>query len=341
MISDTILQIIQKGNEGFPLTDAYRLNHCYYTNFINMMSFFSENLQEKEYKELERKFLDASKCGEQVYLQALSELTVVYYSMRKFQSRFTYEPKYNGNFNPECSFVVENTTVNIEVKCPDMTRRMEIEQHDTYKINLAERIPNLKGEQLNSIFKHQPDDSQHSNIELLPRMDNKLKDFLLSAQDKFPEGDEYFNILVIALDILSDVDEWYNYIFDNNGVFTNNSFVTKYYGNVDAILLSTPVCGHRNWSGYDQVNIWDLEQTVNLLFLDPRKEHSQKGKFYFSQGIWLFGDLTYKFLEYQKNLDTTNSVSSDDKEFEDKYINFKVTELSIVSNFFNQLHDHT
>lgn len=51
------------------------------------------------------------------------------------------------------------------------------------------------------------------NVEILDRLDNKLKDYLVLAQKKFPVSDSSnFNILVIAVDIISDMDEWYSYL---------------------------------------------------------------------------------------------------------------------------------
>ena len=77
------------------------------------------------------------------------------------------------------------------------------------------------------------------------RLDNKLKDYIISASNKFPtDSNNYFNILVVSLDIIADLDEWYSYIFGEGGVFTDGSFVSEDYNNVDAILLTTAEAGH-------------------------------------------------------------------------------------------------
>lgn len=342
MISDSIIRIITTGNEGFPLTDAYKANHRYYNDFINMMNYFSENLSERAYKDIEKKFLTGSMAGGQVYLQTVSELTVLYYILRNYSIQFEYEPKYNGNYNPECSFFLADKIINVEVKCPDMVKRMNIEQHTTLKLVLSERIPdfeNVVGD-LKKIIEPILPNTQYTGLEVIPRMDNKLKDFLESSQKKFPAGNEYFNILVITLDILPDVDEWYNYIFDNNGVFTDKSYIESNYNNVDSILLTTPVCGHRNWSNHTAENIWELEQTLSLLLLDPRKEHTDKGKFYITKGISIFGNHTYDFFKYLQFLDSTGEVSTSDVGFHEKYHHFKLNELSIVSNYINWLKEN-
>ena len=340
MSLDTLKNIIINGNEGFALTNAYKNNHRYYTDFINMMSYFCDNLCEKDYQDIERKFLSAANLGDiQGYLQTVTELTVLYYVTRNYLDDFKYEPKYNGKSNPECSFTHKGKTINIEVKCPDMSKRMKVEQHDTLKLHFSERISNPTEiiEDLKNIINPRLSNTEYSEIEELPRMDNKLKDYLESAQKKFPTGDNYFNILVIALDILSDADEWYNYIFDNNGVFTKNSFVKTNYEKVDALLISTPVCGHRSWEVQHNNNVWKLEETLNLLLLDPRKESSSEGIYYVSEGIRIFGDLTSGFLNYQLQLDETKTVSTTDTNFLPKYLEFKETELRIVSDYIQYL----
>lgn len=136
------------------------------------------------------------------------------------------------------------------------------------------------------------------------RLDNKLKDFLTHSQKKFPISDDSnFNVLAISLDIVSDLDEWYSYIFGNDGAFTNNSFISEKYDNVDAILLITPVCGHIRWKIYDEINVWDLEKTINILLLNPDRIKSKTGEYYIKHGISIFGGMTRKLLAFQQNLD--------------------------------------
>ena len=120
----------------------------------------------------------------------------------------------------------------------------------------AERIPGHEDviNELKNIIVANIEKSEYSEIEEIPRMDNKLKDYLEHSQKKFPLGADYFNILVVTLDIVQDLDEWYSYLLGDNGVFTHNSFINSNYDKVDAILLSTPVCGHRAWQNYKVVS---------------------------------------------------------------------------------------
>jgi hypothetical protein len=282
---------IEKGRRGFPLTDAFKDGNRFYHDFQNMINYFNKNLKDKDIKNIINKILGASN-NEQQYLQTISELVVVYYCLRKYDEKFNYEPKYNGGYNPECSFCYEGITINIEVKCPDMSKRICQENTDGIKWFCGERIPNYHAALKND------NNSSDTNMVEITRMENKLKDYLISAHEKFPDDIEFFNILVIALETLGDVDEWYEYIFGAKGVFTDNSFIPQKvkYDSVDAILLCTPVSGIKAWKEYTQNNVLDLDETVTLLLFNPRKESTEKGKVFLKKNlIDLFGPWSKKF----------------------------------------------
>ena len=352
MNSNSLIHIIENGSDGFPLTDAYKRGHRFYEDFVEMLGFFKDRLKTKEYKDIEKKILiGCSQTDEQSYFQCMSELIVLYYVMRHFGNKdnFKYEPKYNGGFNPECSVEYGGKTVNIEVKCPHMGKRMDIESHNTLKIAFAERMPSKSVydnvvKDLHHIICPYLDNSRYSGMEIIPRMDNKLKDYLEHSQKKFPFGDNHFNVLVIALEIPQDVDEWYGYLFGDNGAFTHNTYIKTNYDRVDAILFCTPICGLKRWECYPNINVWYLEETINLLLFDPRKEceksnmqFTEKGKFYRDYAIDMFGNLTKDFLNFQKELDEQNEKKYEKLSFEDRYISFKETDISIFSVFMERL----
>lgn len=220
------------------------------------MNTFNRILSDKQIKELiDDKIQLESRYNQNYYLQAVSEISILYYILRKYNNKFLYEPKYNGKKNPECCFDYNGKTINIEVKCHDLTKRIECEEHNTLKIVMPKRIPDYKNviNEVKEIIKPNLNNSNYSDVEELSRLDNKLKDFLVSASEKFPKPDNTnLNILVVSLDTIDDLDEWYLYIFGNGGVFTNNSFVLlERYENVDAILLTTVMCGHIRYGMLD------------------------------------------------------------------------------------------
>ena len=338
-----IESLIKNADDNFPLKQALLCGHRYYEDFLNTMLVFQKNLTRKEYENVLKKFQFNKKYDNQRYLQTVSEINVLYYILRMYNNKFKYEPKYNNGYNPECSFDFRGKTINLEVKCPNMEKRIEAEQRETVKIFSAERIPEHQAivNELTNIIEPNLKNNGFSGIEEIHRMDNKLKDFLVSAQAKFPKSeDSNFNILAISLDIISDLDEWYSYIFGNNGAFTDQSFIKEKYANVDAILLTTPVCEHTRWSCYNEINVWKLEKTVNLLFLNPDRMYSETGRFYFAEGLYLFGSLTKEFLEFQDKLDKQENKKWDsipNYSWRDKYNDFKITDLKIISEFFKSL----
>ena len=58
MISESLIAIIKNGNDGFPLTKAYKLGHRYYSDFIEMMNYFSDNLSNDDYRSIEKKLIE-------------------------------------------------------------------------------------------------------------------------------------------------------------------------------------------------------------------------------------------------------------------------------------------
>lgn len=338
-----IESLVKNADDSFPLKQAFLNGHRYYNDFINTMLVFQNSLTKKEYESVLKKFQFSKKYDKQRYLQTVSEINVLYYILRMYNDQFKYEPKYNNGYNPECSFKFGDKTINIEVKCPNMEKRIAEEEREALKIFSAERIPEHQTviNELKNIIKSNLGNIELSEIEEIHRMDNKLKDFLVSAQAKFPKSeDSNFNILVISLEIISDLDEWYTYIFGNNGAFTNQSFIKEKYTNVDAILLTTPVCEHTRWSCHDEINVWRLEETVNLLFLNPDRQNSETGRFYFEEVLNLFGSMTKEFIEFQEKLDIQESKkwnSIPNYLLQDRYVDFKNTDLKIISEFFKYL----
>lgn len=337
MLVQRIEELIQNNTTNFPLTVAYKNGSRFYSDFIDMIKAFEENLSEKEQDSIYNKIVIAYSTDDvQVYHQCNCELIVLYFILRKYNSKFKYEPKYNGNYNPECSFEHNDVVVNIEVKTPDYSNRIEQENTDKIKIYLPERIPIKKTEKGEKCAIDQFNESS-SNAEIIKRMDCKLKDFLEHSQKKFPYVEVYFNILVIALETTHDADEWYTYILGDTGAFTDSSYVKSNYENVDAILLCTPIAGINAWKKNPNTNVWYLENTINVLILDPRKENNSKGKYYFDGAIDMFGDFTKEFVCYLQELDKNvpDVLTPED------YLIHKQFDLSIITHYVEQLEKHS
>lgn len=302
-MSKDIVSIVEDSKVTHPLAISASKGTRYWNDFCKVSEDYKRVLNESEYNHFINKFQLDKEISHAQYLQFASEVTVVDYIIRNYCG-FKNEPKYNNNSNPECSFEYEGRTVNVEVKCPDLSRRMEQENKNGLKLFSVERLPdkNILHDTKKAIETHTNGDL---SVEILDRLDNKLKDFLVSAQKKFPVSDSSnFNILVIAVDIIPDMDEWYYYLFGNTGAFANNSYIVDDYSNVDAVLLTNVQHGHMADDVDLSINCWYLENYISLLFLNPQKEyHNELAEFYFNKAIKLFGGNTMVFLSFQAGLD--------------------------------------
>ena len=336
MLVQRIEDFIQNNDSIFPLTVAYKNGSRFYSDFIAMIKTFEANLFEKEQDNIYNKIATAYSINDvQVYLQCNCELMVLYYILRKFNTGFKYEPKYNGNYNPECSFEHKGVVVNIEVKTPNYSKRIAQENSNSLKFFAAERIPDKQAviEELSGMINL--DDTDYEGVEELSRLDNKLKDYLEHSQKKFPNGDDYFNILVIVLQTISDLDEWYSYIFGEKGAFTESSFIESNYENVDSILLCSPINGIIGGEKYYNTNVWYLEKSLSILLFDDRKAKTNKVKlqYYANNAIYFFGAYSRSFFDFTRML----SEYTPDSLTKEEYAIYKQIDLAIISEYYKYL----
>ncbi|MEI3018402.1 MAG: hypothetical protein V8T38_15220 [Oscillospiraceae bacterium] len=302
-MSKDLISIIENSKVTHPLAISANKGNRYWNDFYKVSEDYKRVLSESEYNHFINKFQLDKEISHAQYLQFASEVTVVDYIIRNYCG-FKNEPRYNDNSNPECSFEYEGRTVNVEVKCPDLSRRLEQENKNGLKLFSAERLPdkNILYETKKVI---ETGANGNLNVEILDRLDNKLKDYLVLAQKKFPVSDSSnFNILVIAVDIISDMDEWYSYLFGETGAFSNKTYIADDYSNVDAVLLTNVQHGHMADDVDLNINCWHLENYISLLFLNPQKEyHNELAEFYFNKALKLFGGNTMDFLFFLSELD--------------------------------------
>lgn len=307
MVKD-IISIVENSKVMHPIAMAASKDTRYWNDFLQVTEDYKKILSEQEYNDFLIKSRLDCKISMEQYLQFSTEVTVVDFIIRNY-NEFKNEPKYNGYKNPECSFKYKERIVNIEVKCPDLTKRIKQESSERVKTFAVERFPNKDDYvQTQKFIELNIADGHH--IQTIDRMDNKLMDYLKSAHNKFPDSDPMnFNILVIAVDIIQDMDEWYSYLFGENGVFTDESFIKKDYSKVDAVLLTNVQHGHMGADVDLNINCWHLENYVSVLFLDPRKGNSNGlGEYYRDAAIDLFGGSTSAFLSFQLELDKNNDI---------------------------------
>ena len=303
-MNNSVSELIKANDVQHPLKSAQEHGLPYYDQFIQILSVLREVIPKKKYDDLLKNKFHLGKGITLVqYLQAACELSVTGFLANKYKDTFKYEPVYNGKKNPECSFMCDDVEICVEVKTPDLSKRIEDDLANNKQqvtVYFAERIENH--DKVVSTIKHLGEEAGIP-IKEKRRLDNKLSDYVNSANEKFPlSTDKNFNILVVCLDIISDLDEWYSYLFGDTGIFSSAPLVAP--GNVDAIMLTNLMCGHYRFEAENPNNLWDLQNYGNFLFLNPLLENSKKGEFYWQRGIDIFGPYTRNFFGYLQFLDS-------------------------------------
>lgn len=300
-------------------------------DFLEVLKDYKLYLSNKQYKNfIKRVNKERAKYPN---IQFFSEVAVVNYIMRNYAEEFKYEPNYNGKKNPECSFKYKGRTINIEVKCPDYTNRTEQESGEKLNVQLMNYFPHI--EDAYDICK-KIGQLQNREIEIIKPIDNKLKDYLESSNEKFPDsGTSYFNILVIALNKISDMDEWYNYLFGYAGAFTTKPHISVDYSRIDAVLLTNLQYGHDLFDIDHDINPWYLENYFSFLLLNPCKEYINGLSSYYSQcALDIFGHSTRKFLCFLKDCDA---------KYINEYINkdiYYIRSTQLISEFLRSQCQH-
>ena len=314
-----------------PIDLADENGYRYKNDLENTLSNLISKIGFKKVKELKNRLLNYERVHSiEEYVQAGCEIIIIDYIIRNYEG-FDYEPNYNGKKNPECSFVYEQTTINLEVKCPNFEKRKKQECSSGIHVNVVDRIPDF-----NSV---KSDMSRHlgtceNSLNFIDRMDNKLKDYLISANSKFPKSNENnFNVLIVGLEIMNDFDEWYNYLFSRTGIFNSDEILKKEkYENVDAILFTNCRAGLINVEEFKDINIWHLENCFNIMFLIPSKANTKTGEFYFKYGIDIFGEYSRNFIQ--------SYIPSLKKDVESNLISIcdeQSIHINIISNYFDWL----
>lgn len=210
------------------------------------------------------------------YLQGLAE--ALFY---KFFAEQGIVPKtdvkVNGT-NKDVDLVIETSDVkiNIEVKCPIIQE----DEPDILHISTGYRYSNDKKvhqsifnsviEELIKNFENNPNKT-YKAIKCEKLDDNKLKDYLESAQSKFgvPRKNEC-NVLILAL-TTKDFIRFFDYIANSRtGLFSGNSFVNpKSFDKLDCIILTNIISGHYKYKL--DINIWDVKEYITFLLPNCNK----------------------------------------------------------------------
>lgn len=251
------------------------LSSKYKDGMLSAIESLSPYLSEKQIEDFLKNKLQlfSSPFNEPQYLQAACELVICSHLARAYKDAFKYELELNSPKNVDCSFFSDGTQFNIEIKCADYSKSHEMEKEDGFKIGFLGRIPDHEGifNDLESSFQNHPEGRKTLLRE--PHMDNKLKDYLLSAHGKFsPQPrEDHLNILAICCDTPLDIQKWFGYMYENQGLFTNESFFNKNdYNLVDVVFITNLYHRHHSYNTKEKItDHWHLDRSFNLIFSNP------------------------------------------------------------------------
>ncbi len=198
-----LIKAIEGRLEKFEGINQFVINNCqlYHINDRNFQECFCINLScsiagLKDFfgeNKVRQFFIDQLSAGKEKYdesqfFRALSEISVLRFWVQR--SKFgEYEPRTNGQKNPEARFICNNgVTVDVEVKTPGFNKADGIEN---FVLPLV--LLNNEGQDQFVSFCN-----SKSLKGIMPRV-GKLKDFLNSASDKFESVDHvnHMNFLYI------------------------------------------------------------------------------------------------------------------------------------------------
>ena len=211
--------------------------------------------------------IDNHDFNEEQFLQSVCELTVMSDYMSRPECHFVYEPQISPPKDVDFSVTVNRVRYNVEVKCPSYK---EIPKKDgEVVVSFANRAPTI--EQKKAIFSDIAKSLGDHAISVVEgkNLDNTLKDFLYSTQEKVAKSSTRdVNLLVVCCKDEVDMQLWRGYLFGFNGYFTNASFIPhRNFNRVDYVLLTNIHNRHyRYFSGSRIDDRWRLAGSFNLLY---------------------------------------------------------------------------
>ena len=276
-------------NEILNLTDHYLVraraeSSHYFNEFIIAAQIMKNVMTNDEFENwcAEKMLLKQQTFAEKAFIQYAVETSAARYFAEKHNENFKVEAKINptNNKDVDIQFTNRGCTYNVEVKCSDFVSKEETENKYGFKFGTIGRLPDRGDEAIKAISSALDEGLTQKGESLKPfltskKMDNNLKDFLESAHNKFnPSPNESeVNILLVGCDDKNDIQNWHNYLFAGQGLFTNDSFADKgKYNNVDLVVFTNLYFKHNKYFDKKVRNSWTLENSFNLVFSNPFRQ---------------------------------------------------------------------
>lgn len=251
---------------------------------------------------------DDANFTEDSYLQSASELSVANDVKKKSVLDFETEKRVNQTNpkNVDVYYRIGSTKVSIEVKCPHEEEQAPFPGNLT--VSPAGRVPGGRERVQNLMTALQSASSM--NVLEGKNRDNRLKDALVCAHDKFPAdpNTDELNVLFLACGDYYKMSEWHGYLFGQGGLFSGESFHRpETYRNVDCVILSN--LKYRHKIAFD-FPAWTLGEVLMIPIINP---HARKNIF----GQTVTEGLSV-FKHYQKEFSADRIVQPGPEEIQER-----------------------
>lgn len=250
----------------------------YYNEFLESISKIKKIIPDKDFKVFweDKMQLNKSKFDEKAFIQGACEIAVANYFSEKNDFKVEVQVNPNNKKDVDTQFKSNGFTYNIEVKCASFDAKEKVQNSDSFQFQTLGRFDN-KNDIINILSKALDEGLTKQGKPLKPHaelknMDNNLKDFLISAHEKFnPESDEKeINILLIGCNDKADMQCWVGYLTASAGLFTYNSYCDQTnYNNVDLVVLTNLYYKHKDFYKKNLEKSWNLTETLNLSIINP------------------------------------------------------------------------
>lgn len=265
--SDTNNYLVFANNNGLQyIKDFEDVYGCYSVNFPGEIKNWLTN----------KMLLNSLPFNTKQFIQFACEATIVKFFAEKYKTNLAIEKKINpaNKMDVDLVFSENGFTFNIEIKCSDFNAKEAIDATNTLKIQPIGRLEGFDETlaDLKELLKPVADKLNLDSIVATKNMDNSLKDFLLSANNKFNSNatDSELNILSVSCNDAEDMQLWYYYMFKDKGLFTSQSFhPTAEFENVDVVILNNLYYKHNEYHKKKLLNSWEFGNCFNLIFCNP------------------------------------------------------------------------
>lgn len=244
----------------------------YLQEFFSAIEILHDKLDSKKIKSIlkDKLLLREGHFDVKKFIQGACEISVASYFAEKENFNVDVEVNPQNKKDVDCQFSSNGFKYNIEIKCPTFDKKEKIDLENGLKLQSVGRINNYNDISffLGNILTETTNKPFHNK----KKMDNNLKDYLLSAHDKFNDNcqDSELNILLIGCDDEYDMNQWADYLTKRQGLFTPYSYVNnQLYNNVDVVVLTNLYFKHHNFHTKRVRESWSLNNTLNLSITNP------------------------------------------------------------------------